>query len=133
MQKKLYRNVNNKMLSGVCAGLADYLNVDVTLVRLVVAALVIFVGAVIFGLIFYFICAAIIPAAPAPETQFGAASPVYPQQPPTYAPPTQPVATAQPQSYQSPYQQPSVTPSPASTIEYQDISSSTPVPEEQGE
>lgn len=35
--KKLVRRTNDKMLGGVCAGLADYLGVDVTMVRLVVA------------------------------------------------------------------------------------------------
>lgn len=36
--KKLVRRTDDKMLGGVCAGLADYLGVDVTLVRLGVAA-----------------------------------------------------------------------------------------------
>lgn len=34
MQKKLYRNRKDKVLGGVAAGLAEYLNVDITLVRL---------------------------------------------------------------------------------------------------
>ena len=34
MEKKLQRNGQEKMLAGVCAGLADYFNVDVTLVRI---------------------------------------------------------------------------------------------------
>lgn len=34
MQKKLYRNSENSVLGGVAAGLAEYFNVDVTLVRL---------------------------------------------------------------------------------------------------
>ena len=33
-RKRLYRNVNDKMLCGVCSGLADYFNIDPTLVRL---------------------------------------------------------------------------------------------------
>ena len=32
--KKLYRNSRDKKLAGVCSGLADYLNVDVTVVRI---------------------------------------------------------------------------------------------------
>lgn len=32
--KKLYRNTSNKMVAGVCSGLADYLNLDPTIVRL---------------------------------------------------------------------------------------------------
>lgn len=31
--KKLYRSETDKMLAGVCGGLADYLNVNATLVR----------------------------------------------------------------------------------------------------
>lgn len=32
--KKLYRSEKKKMIAGVCAGLADYLSVDVNLVRI---------------------------------------------------------------------------------------------------
>jgi phage shock protein C len=42
--KRLTRNTDDKMLGGVCSGVADYLGVDVTLVRLLTV-----VGA-IFGL-----------------------------------------------------------------------------------
>ncbi len=31
--KRLYRNESNKMLGGVCSGLADYFGLDVSLVR----------------------------------------------------------------------------------------------------
>lgn len=37
--KKLVRNMENRMICGVCAGIADYLNVDVTVVRLIMVAL----------------------------------------------------------------------------------------------
>lgn len=33
MQKKLYRS-NNKMVCGVCAGVAEYFDIDPTIVRL---------------------------------------------------------------------------------------------------
>nr|WP_211326963.1 MULTISPECIES: PspC domain-containing protein [Sinobaca] len=33
MKKKLYRSETDKMLAGICGGLADYLNVNTTLVR----------------------------------------------------------------------------------------------------
>jgi len=36
MTEKLYRSVREKMIGGVCGGLADYFSVDVTLVRLIV-------------------------------------------------------------------------------------------------
>jgi len=60
MQKKLYRNPNNKVLAGVCSGLADYINIDVTVVR-VIWALIAASGA---GIIAYLICALIIPEKP---------------------------------------------------------------------
>jgi phage shock protein C len=34
MTKKLYRSVSQKMLGGLCGGLAEYFNLDVSLVRL---------------------------------------------------------------------------------------------------
>ena len=35
MEKKLYRNTSNKMLAGVCSGLAEYINIDPTVIRLI--------------------------------------------------------------------------------------------------
>lgn len=32
--KRLYRNTNDKKVAGVCSGIADYFDVDPTLVRL---------------------------------------------------------------------------------------------------
>lgn len=34
-QKKLYKSTKDKKLFGVCAGMAEYFNVDVTLIRLI--------------------------------------------------------------------------------------------------
>ena len=34
MAKRLFRSMSQKMLGGVCGGLADYFDVDVSLVRL---------------------------------------------------------------------------------------------------
>ena len=42
-EKKLYKDSSNKMIAGVCAGLADYFNLDVSLVRIIFAVLA-FVG-----------------------------------------------------------------------------------------
>lgn len=39
MSKKIYKISDEKKISGVCAGLADYFELDVTLVRIVTAAL----------------------------------------------------------------------------------------------
>ena len=37
--KKLYRSSTNRMLGGVCAGLAEYFNLDPTLVRVIAVVL----------------------------------------------------------------------------------------------
>ncbi len=44
MEKKLYRDENRKVIAGVCAGLADYFNVDVTIVRLIFVLTLIYHG-----------------------------------------------------------------------------------------
>ncbi len=42
--RPLYRPMHNRMIAGVCAGIAQYLGADVTVVRIVMAALVVFGG-----------------------------------------------------------------------------------------
>jgi phage shock protein PspC (stress-responsive transcriptional regulator) len=42
---RLRRSADDKMLAGVAGGIARYLNADVTLVRVIIAALVLFTGA----------------------------------------------------------------------------------------
>lgn len=61
MEKRLYKNTQNKILCGVCSGIADYLNVDATLVRLATALLILTFGS---GLLLYIIAAIIMPAKP---------------------------------------------------------------------
>ena len=61
MEKKLYRSNTNKKIAGVCGGLAEYLNVDTTIIRLIWALVVLFAGA---GLLAYIVCALIIPEKP---------------------------------------------------------------------
>ena len=47
--KTLTRSKSNRMIAGVCAGLADYLNVDPTVMRLIfVLGLFTFHGALLF-------------------------------------------------------------------------------------
>ena len=60
MQKKLYRSSTDKKLAGVCAGVAKYLNMDPTVIRVIWALLAL--SSV--GLIAYIICALIIPEEP---------------------------------------------------------------------
>mgnify|MGYP004732543263 FL=1 len=56
--KKLYRSTENKMLAGVCSGIADYFNIDPTLVRLGWVLFSLLGGS---GLLAYIIAAIIIP------------------------------------------------------------------------
>lgn len=59
MEKKLTKSTN-KSLAGVCAGIAEYFNLDPTLVRIIYAALTVFsVGFP--GVILYIIMMIIIP------------------------------------------------------------------------
>ncbi len=71
--KRLYRIKEGAMLSGVCNGLAAYLGIDVTLLRLVVAILI-FVSAGTVA-IAYFVAVLIIPKAETPEQKAAAAGP----------------------------------------------------------
>lgn len=61
MEKKLYRSKTDKKIAGVCGGLAAYLNMDPTVVRLICVLVCIFAGA---GLLAYLICALVIPEEP---------------------------------------------------------------------
>ncbi|MGN0049280.1 MAG: PspC domain-containing protein [Bacteroides sp.] len=60
MEKKLTRSVSDKMLGGVCGGLAEYLGLDSTLVRLGYAFLSLFTAAFP-GTILYIVACIIIP------------------------------------------------------------------------
>lgn len=42
--RRLRRNINDKVIGGVCSGLADYFNIDTTLVRAILASSIIFAG-----------------------------------------------------------------------------------------
>lgn len=59
-QKRLYRSRENRMICGVCGGIADYFNVDPTLIRLGLMLLAC-TGS---GILAYFIAAIIIPDQP---------------------------------------------------------------------
>ena len=63
MVKKLYRVENGKKLSGVCMGLAEYINIDVTIIRLIWALFTIFTG-FFMGIVLYIACVVIIPEEP---------------------------------------------------------------------
>ena len=57
-EKRLYRSESNKMLCGVCGGIAEYFKIDPTLVRLGWAILTLAGGA---GILSYIVAAIIIP------------------------------------------------------------------------
>ncbi|MBW6457781.1 MAG: PspC domain-containing protein [FCB group bacterium] len=59
--KKLYRSIDSALLGGVLAGIADYLNIDVTLVRVLYIFITIF-SAFFPSVLVYLICWAIIPS-----------------------------------------------------------------------
>ncbi len=59
--KKLYRSKTDRKIAGVCGGIAEYFNIDPTLVRLCTVLLALFVGG---GVIAYIVCALVIPEEP---------------------------------------------------------------------
>ena len=61
MNKRLYKSNENKMLCGVCGGIAEYFDVDPTLVRLGWVVLCAMVGS---GILAYIIAAIVIPRRP---------------------------------------------------------------------
>lgn len=58
MKKRLYKSRKNRIIGGVCAGLADFFNIDPTIVRVIVAILACVKGG---GLLIYLILWIIIP------------------------------------------------------------------------
>ncbi len=63
-QRRLYRNPNDKILGGVCSGIASYFDIDPVIVRLIMVVL--FLGAGI-GFLAYIIAWIVIPLARTPE------------------------------------------------------------------
>jgi phage shock protein C len=58
MYKKLYKSRTVKTIAGVCGGLEEYFNIDVTIIRLIWVALTIATG--IFPGVFAYVAAALI-------------------------------------------------------------------------
>lgn len=56
--KKLMKSKDNRMICGVCGGLAEYCNMDPTVVRLLAVLFSLFSGA---GLIAYIVAAVVVP------------------------------------------------------------------------
>lgn len=58
--KKLYKS-RNRVVAGVCGGIAEYFGIDPTLVRIIWAILILCFGT---GILAYIICAILIPEMP---------------------------------------------------------------------
>ncbi len=61
-QKRLYRSNDQKMLTGVCGGIAEHFEVDVTWVRLIFVAAILLGGP---GILAYLIMSVVVPRRPA--------------------------------------------------------------------
>lgn len=61
--RKLYRSRDDRMIGGVCGGIAEYFNVDATLVRLLAVAAILLAGSAILA---YLIAWIIVPEEPSP-------------------------------------------------------------------
>jgi phage shock protein C len=61
MNKRLYRSTRDSMICGVCGGIAEYFDVDPTIVRLIAVVLIFGWGS---GLLAYLVGAIIIPKNP---------------------------------------------------------------------
>ena len=61
MEKKLYKSNTDKKISGVCGGIAEYFNIDPTVVRLLWILGPVCVGA---GLLAYIAAAIVMPSKP---------------------------------------------------------------------
>ncbi|MFZ5989027.1 MAG: PspC domain-containing protein [Bacillota bacterium] len=63
MNRKLYLSNSDKIISGVCGGIAEYMGIDSTLVRLITVILAIMSG-IWLGVLVYFVAWAIVPKRP---------------------------------------------------------------------
>lgn len=59
MQRRLYKSTKNVMISGVCGGIAEYLNLDPSLIRIL--WVVLSCASVGLGIFAYIACAIILP------------------------------------------------------------------------
>jgi phage shock protein C len=80
-QKRLMRSSTDCKLGGVCGGIADYLDVDSTIVRLIWVVLVIFPFPLIPAVLGYFIAWLVIPQAPPPIPVEAPSQPATPSAP----------------------------------------------------
>lgn len=67
MAKKLCKSQKNRVISGVCGGVAEYFNIDPTIVRLAVVILCFIKG---FGILIYILACFIMPSAEETSTDY---------------------------------------------------------------
>lgn len=67
-EKKLYKSTDKK-LDGVCAGIAEYFEIDPTIVRVIYALISLFFAG-IGGIVVYIILAIVMPRRPFPDYQY---------------------------------------------------------------
>jgi phage shock protein PspC (stress-responsive transcriptional regulator) len=101
--KKLVRSRSNRMVGGVIAGLADYVGVDATILRVIYAFVTLFTG-IVWGVLLYFLAMIIVPEENYPADWIPAPAPSVPT-PPRPAPPV-------PQSPTAPTPPPAAAPTP---------------------
>lgn len=80
MEKKLYRNEHDKTLAGVASGVADYMQIDVTIVRLLFVLATIFLAGS--GIIAYIILWIVAPVNNDPTVKYQKFKNYYQQYPP---------------------------------------------------
>ena len=69
VRKRLVRSSTDKKIAGVCAGLADYFDLDVTIIRIIWLLAVLFAGT---GVLVYAILWIALPLAPTPTASASA-------------------------------------------------------------
>jgi phage shock protein PspC (stress-responsive transcriptional regulator) len=61
MSKRLYRSKTDRKIAGVCGGLAQYFDIDPTIIRVIAVVSIFFTGA---GIIAYIVLALVVPIEP---------------------------------------------------------------------
>jgi phage shock protein PspC (stress-responsive transcriptional regulator) len=61
MSKRLYRSKSDRKIAGVCGGLAEYFNIDPTIIRVIAVVSIFFTGA---GILAYIVLALVVPIEP---------------------------------------------------------------------
>jgi phage shock protein C len=63
-RKRLYRSATDCKIAGICGGVAAYLNVDSTFIRLIWAVITVIPGMIVGGIVAYLLAWIIIPREP---------------------------------------------------------------------